>query len=442
MKRLLSRVVEIQPGEGAALFAAFAGFFFLLCGYYLLRPLRDAMGLAGGVGQLPWLFSATFIAMLLLVPVYGWLARRHAPARFVPLVFRFFSFNILLFAAWFASGRAPVEAGRVFFVWLSVYNLFVVSMFWSALADRFSSEQGRRLFAFIAAGGTLGALAGPALAAGIALPGGPALMALLAALLLESCVHCYRRLARGAAAGALRPDLDGAPATAGRHGTHGAGLGGTVLAGLGLLLRDRYLGAIALYFLLHTLASTFLYLEQSRLVASSSGDTAARAQLFALIDLAVSGTTLLLQLFVTSRLLRWFGVGVALALLPLVGWAAFALAASFPTLWVMAGAQAMRRACDYAIARPARELLFTVVSREAKYKVKSAIETVVYRGGDAASAWIFNLLAAAGAGFATLAWIMLPISLAWAGLSAWLARQQDSAARTATLASTPQALNG
>jgi AAA family ATP:ADP antiporter len=310
-------------------------------------------------------------------------------------------------AGWFASGGAPVLAGRVFFVWLSVYNLFVVSVFWSALADRFSAEQGKRLFAFIAAGGSMGALAGPALAASLVVPTGPAPIALLSALMLELTVRCYRRLPVGQAA-------------AGR----GEALGGDAFNGLRLLFSNRYLAGVALYFLLHTLSSTFLYLEQARIIAASSADTGQRAQWFALVDLAVSCASLLLQLFVTSRLLKTLGLAAGLALLPLAGWLAFLACALWPGLPMLAAAQAMRRACDYAISRPSREVLFTVTSREAKYKAKSAIETVVYRGGDTASGWLFAAAASAGIGLWGLAWIMLPVSLCWAGLSVWLARWQ------------------
>ena len=414
MKLRLPGVVELHADERAPLSAAFCGFFCLLCGYYLLRPLRDALGLAGGVGQLPWLFTATFLAMLALVPVMGWLVRRLPPARFVPVVFRFFALNILLFALWFASAWAPLAAARVFFVWLSVYNLFVVSMFWSALADRFTPGQGKRLFAFITAGGSAGALAGPALTALLVNSLGPAGLALLGALLLEATVQCWRVLI-----GATRQH-GGAAADAKAQ----SGLGGHVLNGLLLLVRDAYLAGIAVYFLLHTLASTFLYLEQARLIAAASLDTATRAQWFALVDLAVSCSSLLLQIFVSSALMRRFGLAPSLAVLPVLGWLALLACALLPSLGTLAVAQALRRSGDYALSRPAREVLFTVVSREAKYKAKGAMETVVYRAGDAASSWLFSALTAMGAGFLTLAWLMLPVSLAWTWLCAWLARRQ------------------
>jgi AAA family ATP:ADP antiporter len=409
--RLLRRLVEVRPGEAGALLAGFAYFFCLLCGYYLLRPLRDALGLVGGPGQLQWLFTATFIVMLLLVPVFGLLAQRWPPRRFVAVIYRFFALNILGFGALFASGVQELAVARVFFVWISVYNLFVVSIFWSVLAEHFSSEQGRRLFGFIAAGGTAGALAGPALAA--LLSGmGVAWLAVLAALLLELALLCCRGLQR-MAPGRGQATLRRQP------------LGGQVLAGAKLVWREPYLRGIVAYLLLHSFASTFLYFEQGRIVAASLADTAARTKLFATADLAVSCLSLLLQVAVTGRLLRRLGVVAGLLLLPAAGMAAFAAIAMWPTLAVLVAAQSLRRAVDYALSRPAREVLFTVLSREAKYKAKSVIETVVYRGGDALSGWLAALAASAGIGFGGVALLWLAPSAGWAALSAWLARRQE-----------------
>jgi AAA family ATP:ADP antiporter len=387
----------------------------------LLRPLRDAMGLAGGAAHLPWLFTATFLAMLALVPVFGAVATRWTPQRFVPFVYRFFAMNILAFGALFATGTEVVAVSRVFFVWISVFNLFVVSIFWSVMADHFSSEQGRRLFGFIAAGGTAGALVGPALAALLVVKFGVALLAVIAAVLLELAVQCFRRLEHASTGDPLRGD----PRSAHQSDTT---LGGGMFAGISLILRERYLLGIVLYMLLHTLASTFLYLEQGRIVAASFDNTADRTQFFATVDLAVSCLAIVLQVCVTGRLISRFGVAAALALLPAAGLIAFIGIAVWPSLLVLAAAQGARRALDYAIARPAREILFTVVSRAAKYKAKSVIETVVYRGGDAVSGWIFAGLAATGIGFSGLTAIFAPFSALWIALAYWLAARQEKQA--------------
>jgi AAA family ATP:ADP antiporter len=413
--KLLRRVVEARPGEGAALLFGFAYFFCLLCGYYLLRPLRDAMGLVGGVGKLQWLFSATFIAMLALTPLFGWIATRWPPRRFVPLVYRFFALNILVFGALFALRLSEVTVSRVFFVWISVFNLFVVSVFWSVMADRFRNEQSKRLFGFIAAGGTAGALLGPALAALLAPRFGIAALTLLAAAMLELAVQCYRGLMRTGAAAQAAP----------ARRIEQAGIGGGMLDGIRLVARERYLLGIVLYLLLHAFASTLLYLEQGRIVAASFADTAERTRYFAAIDFAVSALTLVSQLAFTGRMLQRFGVAAALLLLPLAGLLSLALLSIWPSAAALALAQALRRAVDYAIARPARETLFTVVDRAAKYKAKNLIDTVVYRGGDAFSGWIFSSLAAAGLGFGAMTLAFVPFTGAWIRLSLWLARRQQ-----------------
>ena len=422
--RLLRHAVDIRPDEVRATLLGFAWFFCLLGGYYLLRPLRDAMGLAGGADELQWLFTGTFVAMLALVPLFGALVTRLPPRRFVPLAYRFFTASILVFCVLIALDLKSVWVGRVFFVWISVFNLFVISIFWSVLADCFSNAQGRRLFGFIAAGGTAGTFVGPALAASLVTALGPVALTLGAALLLEAALQCFHRLyPRPGDARAPDASSDG-PGSATASGD-ARPIGGSVLAGLALIARSPYLLGLCGYLLLHTAASTFLYFEQGRIVVDAFADTASRTRFFALVDLGVSSLTLLLQLFVTGRLMKRFGVGTALVLLPVASALAFAAVALSPTVAVLAGAQALRRAFDYAIARPAREVLFTVVGREAKYKAKNAIETVVYRGGDAVSGWISAGLGAVGIGFAGLAALAIPLAALWAVLSLWLARQQE-----------------
>lgn len=400
----------------------FAYFFCLLCSYYMLRPLRDAMGLVGGVGRLPWLFTATFVSMLALVPIFGAVTTRWPPRRFVPLVYRFFVLNILGFGALFAIGVQEVAVSRVFFVWISVFNLFVVSIFWSVMADHFRSEQGRRLFGFIAAGGTGGALVGPALAAALVVKFGVALLIVIAAVLLELAVQCFRLLAN-----ATQDSVHEAGSRSIRR--YDEKIGGGMFAGITLILKERYLLGIALYLTLHTFASTFLYFEQGRIVTEALSDTATRTRFFAMVDLAVSCLAIVLQVLVAGHFIKRFGVAAALILLPIAGLIAFAGIALWPSLWMLAAAQGVRRAIDYAIVRPAREVLFTVVSRAAKYKAKSVIETVVYRGGDVVSGWMFAWLTAAGIGFAGVTAIFAPVTAFWVWLAVWLGRRQERQAK-------------
>lgn len=415
--RLLGRVVAVEAQEAQATLLGFAWFGCLLSGYYLLRPLRDALGVVGGPQALRWLFTATFVAMLLLVPVFGWLVAKFPPQRFVPCVYRFFALTLLAFGASLALHPGSVWLARSFFVWVSVFNLFVVSLFWSVLADCFTNAQGRRLFGFVAAGGTLGTVVGPLLAAVAVTLFGPMVLALLAALLLEMALRCFRGIypqpgaaAEHAAAPPTRP------------------LGGQVWAGLVLIVRSPYLLGLCAYLLLHTAASTFLYFEQARIVADALPDTASRTRFFASVDLGVSCLALALQLLVSGRLMRRFGLAPCLALLPLASMAALGALALAPTLAVLAGGQVLRRALDYAIARPAREVLFTVVRREEKYKAKNAIETLVYRGGDAVSGWLSSALAALGVGMAGVALLAVPLAAGWGVLCVWLGRRQEQLA--------------
>jgi len=406
------RWVKVLPGERAALLLGFAFHFCVLASYYLVRPLRDALGLEGGAGQLQWLFTATFVVMLLMVPLFGALASRLPAVRFVPLIYRLIALSMLVFGLLIAQHIAPVAVGRVFFVWISIYNLFIVSIFWSVLVDRFSSEQGRRLFGFIAAGGTLGTFIGPLLAATMATRLGPVALTLAAALLLEIAVRCYRALLARTDAQSANPLADERR------------MGGGILAGITLIVRSPYLLGLVAFMLLHTSAATLLYFEQGRIVAGSFGDVGSRTQFFARVDLLVSGLTLVFQLLLTAPLIRLIGVGGALAALPLATIVAFAAMALAPVPATVALAQGLRRAVEFAIVRPAREVLWTVVSREEKYKAKNVIETLVYRGGDAASGWLSAGLTALGAGFGLVALLIVPFAGLWGALSLWLARRQ------------------
>nr|WP_122574622.1 MFS transporter [Pseudomonas viridiflava] len=402
----------VLPSERLALLLGFAFHFCVLASYYLVRPLRDALGLEGGADKLQWLFTATFLVMLLLVPLFGALVSRLPSRRFVPLIYRSVAVTMLIFGVLIANRIASVEVGRVFFVWISVYNLFIVSIFWSVLVDRFSSEQGQRLFGFVAAGGTLGAFVGPLLAATMATSLGPVALTVAAAVLLEIAVRCYRALLSRTGENPV------GPAKADQR------MGGSMLAGVTLIARSPYLLGLVLFMLLHTTAATFLYFEQGRIVASSYGDVASRTQFFAIIDLSVSVLTLALQLLLTGPLMRLVGVGGALIALPLATIAAFAAMALAPLPATVALVQGLRRAIEFAVVRPAREVLWTVVSREEKYKAKNVVETLVYRGGDAISGWMSVGLAAVGAGFGVIAMLIVPIAGMWGGLCLWLAKRQ------------------
>ena len=411
----LSRVVAVRPREARALLWSFAYFFCLLAGYYVLRPVRDEMGLASGIKNLPWLFTATFFVMLAVVPVYGALVARLPRTRFIPLVYHFFVANIVVFWVLLTQGIALGTTAQVFFVWISVFNLFAVSVFWSFMADLWQSEQGKRLFGFIAAGGSAGALLGPVVTVALAVPLGPVNLLIIAALLLELAVLCAHRLEsavpKAEEGGTAKPADSGA-------------IGGGWLSGILMVLRSPYLAGIALWVALLSLAGTFLYFQQASIVAAASDDPAVRTRIFASIDLAIGILTILVQFLATGRLIARFGVGPAAAALPLVFALGFLALAFTPALFVVIGFQALQRATNFALSNPAREVLFTVLEREEKYKAKNVIDIVVFRGADAGSGWVFSALRGAGLELSSISLATVPVAALWLALALALGRGQ------------------
>jgi AAA family ATP:ADP antiporter len=423
--RLLRRVVDVRPEEARALFWCWLYIFAVLSSYYIMRPIRDQMGVAGGVQNLQWLFTGTLIGMVVLNLPFAYLVKTLPRRRFIPLTYRFFALNIVLFALllYLADAAQTVWVGRVFFIWVSVYNLFVVSIFWQLNVDLFSPEQGKRLFGFIAAGATIGAITGSALTASLARFVSPIVLLLGAAVVLEVAVFAVGRLSR------LSPSLS--HSAAGRGETEGAEepIGGSIVAGITHALRSPYLANVSLFILLFAISSTFLYFQQAGIVSRSFADRGAQTAFFATIDLLVNMLTLGVQLFLTGRILVWFGVALALAFLPLLTAFGFGALALAPTLSAIAVFQVLRRAGDYAIARPTREVLFTVIPREDRYKAKSLIDTFVYRLGDQVGAWSVAGLRWLGAGASELALVAIPIALLWLLNALWLGRRQEARAQ-------------
>ncbi|MES9980143.1 MAG: MFS transporter [Candidatus Thiodiazotropha sp. 6PLUC5] len=378
---LLHRLVSIKPGEGPALFWSCLYFFSLLSSYYTLRPIRDEMGIIAGIEQMQWLFTGTFIAMLLVVPLFGLITSRLQRKQFLPYVYLFFIINLLLFYLIFETGFSLTYAARAFFIWLSVFNLFVVSVFWSFMTDLYRNDQAKRLFSFIAAGGTIGALTGPLLTATLVQRLGTSQMLLISAGLLGLSILCIQKLIKW-----QREEESEVAVTQERERP----LGGDIWDGVLLVMRSSYLLGICLLMLLFTLLSTFLYFQQAQIVKEAVADSEARTALFATIDFAVNSLTLIIQTLITARLIKGLGLRWVLALIPLLLSIGFIVLALFPTLPVLIGLQVMRRAGNYAVMRPAREMLYVVLNREEKYKAKNFIDTVVYRGGDAVSSWIYT----------------------------------------------------
>ena len=339
----------------------------------------------------------------------------------MPLTYRFFSANILGFALaiYLTEGEAQVWIGRAFFVWLSVFNLFVVSIFWATIVDVFSTEQGKRLFGFIAAGATLGAITGSAVTATLARDVPTWALMIAAALLLEGAVFAMRGLAR------LSQRLHEVPSDA----RTGATIGGGVFAGIGRTFASPYLLNIALFLLLFSITSTFLYFEQAGIAKRSFPDRGAQTAFFASVDLAVNVLTLGVQLFLTGRIVKRIGVGPTLALLPAASVLGFAALAISPTITAIVAFQVLRRAGNFAIARPIREVLFTVVPREDRYKAKAFIDTVVYRTADQIGAWSYAGIGALGLSGTAVALAAVPLSAVWLVNALWLGRAQDARQR-------------
>lgn len=418
--RAMNAVVEVRPAEAAALAWAWLYIFSVLSAYYILRPMRDQMGVAGGVENLPWLFTGTLAGMLLLNIPYGFLVKNFPRAVFIPIAYRFFAANILLFAAALHAAR-PEQAiwiGRIFFIWTSIFNLFVVSIFWALIVDIFSSEQGKRLFGFIAAGATLGSIAGSTLTATTVRYLSPVYLMVGAALLLEIAVFCVRRLSRLSSALSRQPGAD----------LGDQAIGGSGLAGFRDAISSPYLLNVSLFLLLFAVTSTFLYFQQATIVSRFFHDRASQTAFFATVDLVVNVLTLACQLLLTGPILRRIGVAATLAILPALSIAGFAAVARWPELWSIVSAQVLRRSGNFAIARPTREILFTVVPREDRYKTKSFIDTVVYRLGDQVGAWSFTLLGGLGLGLTAVSAVAAVVSALWLVNSLWLGKREEELA--------------
>ena len=414
----LSRLFGVRPHEAPAVAAGLAMFFLLFTGYFMLRPVRETMGVAGGVDNLQWLFTGTFLATVAVLPLYGWIASKVARRRIVPWVFGLVVATLLGFGAGLVLQPDNVWAGRAFYIWVSVINLLLISLAWSVLADVFASVEAKRLFALIAAGASAGGLTGPVLATVLVRPLGHGGLMLLSSLFIAASAGMALWLHRWRDRHPLERSEAHAPAQRERP------LGGNPFAGATAVFRSPFLLGIALFVVLLATVTTFLYFEQARLVSGLFPDRARQTQVFGLIDTVVQVLAILTQLFITGRVAQKLGVGVLLVGVPLVMAFGFLWLALAPVFAVFVVVMVARRAGEYAFVRPGREMLYTVVPPADKYKAKNFIDTVVYRGGDALSAWVKRLLDVLGdhPGLAML--IGAGIALAWAGTGWGLGRAQ------------------
>ena len=417
IRSALLKTVQVEPGELRAVVWSFSYFFSLLCSYYIIRPMRDEMGILGGVENLQWLFTGTLLAMTVAIPLFGWVSSRFPRRQFLPFVYLFFIAMLLLFYVLMDGQVTPVYIARAFFIWASVFNLFVVSVFWSFMADLFSNVQARRVFGFIAAGGTIGALTGPALTALLVQPVGTRNLLLVSAVFLLWAIVCIAKLSAWS-------DSNTSAKEEALTGKQEKLIGGGIWSGITMVMRSPYLLGICLLMLLFTTLATFLYFMQAQIIRDAFADSAQRTAVFASIDLAVNALTLMTQVFLTSRLINWFGLASVLAIIPILLAIGFTLLSISPLLAVLLVVQVIRRAGNYAVMRPAREMLYVVLSREEKYKAKNFIDTVVYRTGDAVSAWVYAGMRSVGMSLSSIALIAVPLALVWAWIAFGLGRQQ------------------
>jgi AAA family ATP:ADP antiporter len=413
---LLPRLIAAQRAEIPAVAAGFLLFFLLFASYFMLRPVRETFGIAGGVDNLQWLFTGTFLATLVVVPLYGALARRLPRRALLPILYVICAAVMAGFATSLLFDPDNIWVARAFYIWLSVMNLFVISIAWSLMADLLSPDQSHRLFGQIAAGASLGGLVGPLLSGVLVGPLGEAGLLYLSTALLLATLPCARWLMRWRDRnGPIGP----VPAT--------QRIGGSIWGGLLLIARSPYLVAIAAFIILIATANTFLYFEQARIVSATFADRAAQTRVFAAIDTAVQSLTILIQIFATGRLARRLGVSALLAAVPLIMMAGFGLLALAATFPVLAFVMIVRRVGEYALVRPGREMLFAPVDPETKYKAKNALDTFVYRGGDAISGWAYTgIVAVASTGAVAVAGAL--ICGLWALLGLAIGRRHDSGA--------------
>jgi AAA family ATP:ADP antiporter len=396
-------LINIERGEWPRFLLAFCYFFFLLAGYFMLRPIRGTVS-ANHADSLHWLYSATFVSMLLIVPVFGWLVSKFRRGRFVPGIYLFFISNLAFFALAFEGDATGDWIQYSFYVWLSVFNLFVVSIFWSFMADIFQPDQAQRLFGSIMAGGSLGAISGPLLTANwVGNIGSGGVMALAICCLL---------VATGFAIALGRFERQQ------HHDKPAKVIGGSIWEGAVRVFQSRYLLLICLLMLSHNLTATFLYNGMAVLVDQNIVGFDERTRFFSYVDLIVQVIAFTFQFLITSRLVIYLGMPRTAILPPILLAAGFTLLGSSLGLVLFAAVQVAQRALNYGLLGPVKEMLFTVVSRETKYKSKNFIDTVVYRGSDVTASWIFKGMMTAGLSIGQVAWIYVPVMLVW-GLGAW-----------------------
>ena len=421
VKKLFAKIVDVRPNEVRALWLGFILFFVVLAGYYVIRPIRDNIG-ATQFENLWWMFTVVLVAMIVANALFSMIVARMSRRKFIPIAYRFFILNLVIFFVlmqFMPPGKQPWVDG-CFFVWVSVFNLFATAVFWGFMTDIFTNEQGKRLFGFIAVGGSLGGMLGPLITASLVHRVSTGVLLLICAGMLEIAAQSIRFFP----AEFRRSDSKSAEDAAAAEKP----IGGKFWDGVTHICKSPYLFGLFLFILLYTLTSTWTYFQQSELTKVGIVDRAARTAFFAKLDLSVNTLTLLLQIFLTGRLMKFLGVTVTLLFMPVLSLFGFAAMGLVPVLTVLAIFQVARRASTFAFMRPAREVLFTVLRREDKYKAKSFIDTFGYRCGDQFGAWSYGGMQALGLSLSTISYVAVPVVACWCALGVWLGRKQRALA--------------
>ena len=421
VKSIFNKIVDVKPNEVRALWLGFILFFVVLAGYYVIRPIRDNIG-ATQFENLWWMFTVVLVAMIVANALFSMIVARMSRRKFIPIAYRFFILNLVIFFVlmqFMPPGKQPWVDG-CFFVWVSVFNLFATAVFWGFMTDIFTNEQGKRLFGFIAVGGSLGGMLGPLITASLVHRVSTGVLLLICAGMLEIAAQSIRFFP----AEFRRSDSKSAEDAAAAEKP----IGGKFWDGVTHICKSPYLFGLFVFILLYTLTSTWTYFQQSELTKVGFADRAARTAFFAKLDLSVNTLTLLLQIFLTGRLMKFLGVTVTLLFMPVLSLFGFAAMGLVPVLAVLAVFQVARRASTFAFMRPAREVLFTVLRREDKYKAKSFIDTFGYRCGDQFGAWSYGGMQALGLSLSTISYVAVPVVACWCGLGVWLGRKQRALA--------------
>jgi AAA family ATP:ADP antiporter len=424
----VTRILGIERDELLAVAWSFIYFFCIMSAYFMLRSVRETMAIISGVQNIPWLFTGTFVLMMLATPVFGWITSRYSRRSFLPWVYYFFIANILIFFAVFTYAQennlSLLWISRAFFVWLSVFNLFVVSVFWSFMADIYTKQQSRRLFGVISAGGSAGALVGPLVTSALVIPIGFKNLFPISALLLLFGVYCVYRLRRWV----RQRDLEDTSIDSIESEQP---LGGAAWAGLRFVLSKRYFSAIAAALLCANFLGGAMYIYLAQMVSITFEGADRQTQVFAYMDAAINALSFIGQLLIVKHSVQKLGIGWTLSLLPLLSIVGFALLAINPTFAVIAGFQVLRRSLGFGLSKPTSDMLYSVVSPEAKYKAKNFIDTTVYRGWDVVSSWTVRSIGALG--MSGVAMVCVPAAAIWVLIVRWIGREykrRDAAMNT------------